>query len=749
MVKSTDGNEHLENGGNGVNGDFESADDPSDLGQASPTDSMDAVEDPSDVAEEQESPQAHLNGHLEQSAVRENGHSPSSGAEEGSADSAGGQHEEPREEPWKKRLYFVRMPKFPEENQYASKALQDEMDVYRSQVQLLNESMNIIRMTRDSTKESVAEARENLNAAISAFKAKQEEVEPLQKGRKDQNNMHRNVQTEFRDLEVRSEQELDGKIRDMEYHMAHESIPIAQERQMVKHIKKLRDSRPRVRQYEELYADVETARAAVHSGRGELKEMMEERQVLFEDKQLQQTIFNKHRDELRTLDDRINEIRDERSRVKEMQDGAYHHLQAIKQQSRGKKDAYYQNRRFSQEVRKMIREGKLDEARQMCEEQTSGALGQLQADPDWRKEYLELWMHQRPPPFRITFDDFDFDEIPSKAGDDQQGSSGKGKGKANRANGTGPAAAAPVMTAKEKAQAIIAASFKEVKQDLARKANAGAMNDAVPGSEAALPAPTPLLPSERRADKLPKPSKPAAKAAKPVEAPPAEFQTQEPYVPPPAQSKVESTSKDTAAAQEAAAAAAREAQVRAQQENQRRKEKAAERKQKANQKRKAREAELKAAAKAEASAQQQKSQSDTSADSDTQDSSQPKAMTSSTAATATSAVTSTAAAAAEKVPASVKEASRKVLNQAAKKSEGLKRKLETPKAKKITRKKNWQAYARQCSKSVVQCSTSAVDLGREYPAQLGLIGVVLLMTFMVFALMNRTSTSTSPRPLAS
>lgn len=32
-------------------------------------------------------------------------------------------------------------------------------------------------------------------------------------------------------------------------------------------------------------------------------------QVLFEDKQLQQTIFNKHRDELRTLDDRINEIR--------------------------------------------------------------------------------------------------------------------------------------------------------------------------------------------------------------------------------------------------------------------------------------------------------------------------------------------------------------------------------------------------------------------------------------------------------
>ncbi len=43
-------------------------------------------------------------------------------------------------------------------------------------------------------------------------------------------------------------------------------------------------------------------------------------------------------------------LQDERARVKEQQDGAYHRMQALKQQSKGKKDAYYQNRRFSQEV---------------------------------------------------------------------------------------------------------------------------------------------------------------------------------------------------------------------------------------------------------------------------------------------------------------------------------------------------------------------------------------------------------------
>jgi len=38
------------------------------------------------------------------------------------------------------------VPKFPEDNQYAVKVLQEEIDVYKSQVQLLNESVNIVRV---------------------------------------------------------------------------------------------------------------------------------------------------------------------------------------------------------------------------------------------------------------------------------------------------------------------------------------------------------------------------------------------------------------------------------------------------------------------------------------------------------------------------------------------------------------------------------------------------------------------------
>ena len=67
----------------------------------------------------------------------------------------------------------------------------------------------------------------------------------------------------------------------------------------------------------------------------------------------------------------------------------------------------------------------------------------------------------------------------------------------------------------------------------------GTAGEAVPGSEPSLPAPAALLPSERKAEsKPPRPSKPVAKPAKAVELPPAAFQAPEPFVPPPAISKV-------------------------------------------------------------------------------------------------------------------------------------------------------------------------------------------------------------------
>ena len=64
------------------------------------------------------------------------------------------------------------------------------------------------------------------------------------------------------------------------------------------------------------------------------------------------------------------------------------------------------------QIRKLLKEGKLEQAKEMCEQQTNAALGHLHENEAWRQEYLELWSHQRPPPFRVGFDDYDFDSKP-------------------------------------------------------------------------------------------------------------------------------------------------------------------------------------------------------------------------------------------------------------------------------------------------------------------------------------------------
>jgi len=146
---------HFSSADHEANGFFESAEDPTAKADSLKPEVMDASDaDNSALAKPTVSSPATLephhgstpNGHAAQDSLQQNGHEVSADLEESSADSATGSPQEPEEEPWKKRLYFVRVPKFPEDNQYAVKVLQEEIDVYKSQVQLLNESVNVVRV---------------------------------------------------------------------------------------------------------------------------------------------------------------------------------------------------------------------------------------------------------------------------------------------------------------------------------------------------------------------------------------------------------------------------------------------------------------------------------------------------------------------------------------------------------------------------------------------------------------------------
>lgn len=86
------------------------------------------------------------------------------------------------------------------------------------------------------------------------------------------------------------------------------------------------------------------------------------------------------------------------------QDDVWGRLQETRRVQRAKLDDFYDNRRMSQMVRGMIREGKVEEARGLCRQQTEEKLAQLGSDEPYRRHYNLLWQQQRTQPISLGGD---------------------------------------------------------------------------------------------------------------------------------------------------------------------------------------------------------------------------------------------------------------------------------------------------------------------------------------------------------
>ena len=87
-----------------------------------------------------------------------------------------------------------------------------------------------------------------------------------------------------------------------------------------------------------------------------------------------------------------------------MQADVWGRLQETRRVQRAKLDDFYDNRRMSQVVRGMIREGQVEEARGLCQQQTEEKLGHLSGDEAYRRHYNLLWQQQRNQPISLGGD---------------------------------------------------------------------------------------------------------------------------------------------------------------------------------------------------------------------------------------------------------------------------------------------------------------------------------------------------------
>eukprot|EP00884_Botryococcus_braunii_P008523 jgi/Botrbrau1/17672/Bobra.0166s0098.2 len=294
----------------------------------------------------------------------------------------------------RRRLYFVRMPKPPEQSP-ATAAIQQELDHLNTQIKLLDLNLKVQRDEKARQRESVLAAQQDVAKSKAQLDAIDEKLRPLIDLRKAKRTEQDSMKATFGDLGVRTEAELKEKIKDLNFQFHHETNSLARENKLMSEIKRLEGLTDRVKEYEAKSAALNTAREEIKKHEDETKALEAERKAAYEDLTLQRAIAKKFKEEEQALDVKMNGVKAERARIKALSDATYSRLVAAKTEFKSKNDAYYENRRFGVKIRELCKSGKVDEARALCDEQITAMNARLANDDDFRKQYSMLWEQQR------------------------------------------------------------------------------------------------------------------------------------------------------------------------------------------------------------------------------------------------------------------------------------------------------------------------------------------------------------------
>lgn len=321
---------------------------------------------------------------------------------EAAAAKSGAETEEeapPEEEKWRKQLWFVRMPKPPEDT--AVLALDQEFESLRVQHNLLSETMTVKKLEKDAAISNLRNAQDAVNRCIEALRAKDEQLLPLKQLRAARKTLAEDLAS-YKDLPVKSEIEIDRRVAEANHNIEHSSLTLNEEKALLKEVKKLSASRDRIKEYTIKNSQMEELKAQIRAMEASLEGVEADCRALRSELQVAKVVRDKFKEEERGVAASMSEVYAERAQIKEVKDAAYNRMAERKSGTRAKVTDFYENRRFSRRVRQLLAEGKLEEARDLCAEQQEEAHAKLNTDDAYRAEYFKLWGQQRVPTFDFS-----------------------------------------------------------------------------------------------------------------------------------------------------------------------------------------------------------------------------------------------------------------------------------------------------------------------------------------------------------
>ncbi|CAM8999554.1 unnamed protein product [Rhodiola kirilowii] len=184
-----------------------------------------------------------------------------------------------------------------------------------------------------------------------------------------------------------SEEELDAIVRSLNYRMQHESIPLSEEKQILKDIKALEQTRPQVVANAAKRAEIQGSMGQKETIQGQVKSIGGDLDGVRKEKQAIREKIKELEKQLHDLSQEINKLETERQTVSETRDKAYETRQQLNKQRNDGNAHFYENRSLLNTARELAAKRDVKALEELANTEFEKFMAQWNDEKAFREDY--------------------------------------------------------------------------------------------------------------------------------------------------------------------------------------------------------------------------------------------------------------------------------------------------------------------------------------------------------------------------
>ncbi|KAG2697990.1 hypothetical protein I3760_07G129900 [Carya illinoinensis] len=302
------------------------------------------------------------------------GHETSITSPGGSAcDALEGQNSEVVQHPF---YYLIRLPRYDDDN------LREQINHAQLQVDEKTQSRDAIRAEIQRKRATWKEAGDHFKAT----KLEERAARDLLKSKRQEMDSAQSVINRVKNSI--SVEDIDGRIRNMEHAIQHETLPLSEEKQLIREIKQLKQLREKLSSDMGRQDNVQSALVQKDEIEARLKLLRKELDILRDNVMKAEAVTTAARKRYDEENEKFNELHAQFKAADNIRQEAYAHLQSLKKQLHDKNEHFWKYKDDIRAATDLASEGKKEELQRLCINQTERVMELWNKNDEFRKEYI-------------------------------------------------------------------------------------------------------------------------------------------------------------------------------------------------------------------------------------------------------------------------------------------------------------------------------------------------------------------------